>query len=68
MRAAGRRDFAMKIGLVLAATAALVVSGCGIADCSGAANDSAAAGSCGVHATFLASRTTNRPAPALRKS
>jgi hypothetical protein len=45
-----------------------LVSGCGIADCSGAANEGAAAGSCGVHATFLASRTTNRPAPALRKS
>jgi hypothetical protein len=58
----------MKMGLVLAAAAALLVSGCGIADCSGAATEGAAAGACGVHATFLASRTTNRPAPAFRKS
>ena len=57
----------MKIGVVLAALAALAVSGCG-AECGGAANNGAAAGACGLHTTFFASRTAHQPAAAFRKS
>jgi hypothetical protein len=58
----------MKIGVILAAAAALLVSGCGMADCSGAATNGAAAGGCGLHATFFAARTANPPGSAFRKS
>jgi hypothetical protein len=57
----------MKIGVVLAALAALAVSGCN-AECGGAATNSTAAGACGLHTTFFASKTASQPAAAFRKS
>jgi hypothetical protein len=57
----------MKMGVILAALAALGVSGCN-AECGGAATNGAAAGACGLHTTFFASRTANQPASAFRKS
>jgi hypothetical protein len=57
----------MKIGTILAAVAALAVSGCGL-NCGGAANESAAAGACGLHTTFFASRAAPQQASAFRKS
>lgn len=54
--------------LIAAAVSALLVSGCGMAGCSGAANNNAAGGSCGLHTTFFAARTAAGPAAALRKS
>ena len=57
----------MKIGVVLAAVSALTLSGCG-AECGGAATNGAAAGACGLHTTFFASRTANQPVSTFRKS
>ncbi|HEX4197328.1 MAG TPA: hypothetical protein VHZ26_07800 [Caulobacteraceae bacterium] len=54
--------------MILALAAALLVCGCGSVNCNGAANDSAAAGECGLHTTFFAARTADQPAAALRKS
>ncbi len=62
------KGFAMKMGLILAAAAALLVSGCGMAGCDGAATNGAAAGGCGLHTTFFAARTGNEQAPTFRKS
>jgi hypothetical protein len=57
----------MKMGTILAAVAALAVSGCGL-NCGGSATDSAAAGACGLHTTFFASRAAPQQASAFRKS
>ncbi len=57
----------MKIGVVLAALAALALCGCN-AECGGAATNGAAAGACGLHTTFFAAKTANQPAAAFRKS
>jgi hypothetical protein len=57
----------MKIGVVLAALAALAVTGCN-AECGGGATNTAAAGFCGLHTTFFAAQTPNRPAVTFRKS
>jgi len=58
----------MKLGLILAAAAALLVSGCGMADCSGAATNGAAAGGCGLHTTFFRQQAAGGQTSPFRKS
>jgi hypothetical protein len=58
----------MKLGLIVAAAAALLVSGCGMADCSGAATNGAEAGGCGLHTTFFRQHAAGEQASPFRKS
>jgi hypothetical protein len=61
-------EVSMKLGLILVATVALLVSGCGTADCSGAATNGAAAGGCGLHATFFSQQAAGERTSPFRKS
>jgi hypothetical protein len=61
-------EVSMKLGLILAAAVALLVSGCGMADCSGAATNGAAGGACGLHATFFSERAAAEQTASFRKS
>jgi hypothetical protein len=58
----------MRIGLVLAAAAALMVGGCSTVQCSGGATNGAEAGDCGLHTTFFGPHAQNDRAPAVTKS
>ncbi len=58
----------MKFGVIVAAAAALLVSGCTGASCGGESTNGGAAGACGIHTTFFAARNANPPAATLRKS
>ena len=58
----------MKPGLIAAALASLLLSGCGMFECGANTNNTSASGSCGAHTTFFSSLAEKHPAAAFTKS
>jgi hypothetical protein len=54
--------------LILAASALVLLTGCNMVNCEGAAAPSYGAADCGVHTTFLAAATPHAHARPLAKS